>query len=284
MNKQTRNLVIFLLATFVWTWACYTPIAVSGNSPYQMPWMILLILGGMGPSLIGVIMVLLLSDKEERGDYWRRCFSFKQISFVWWLVIFLMFPVIYILTISVDVLQGGTWPAMEMLRGLVANPAAIPLTAFISFMSGPWAEEFGWRGYALDRIIKPLGVIPGTILLGLIWGVWHLPLFFMPATAHGQLGFGFAGFWTFNLRSAGLALLMTWVYLKTNRSILSAIFMHFTSNFTGQLLMPLTSRFEVVNMIVMVALGLAFCARLTIETQTPASQPYTGGLKKEKAS
>lgn len=284
MNRQTRNLVIFLVATFVWTWACYAPIALSGNSPYQMPWMILLILGGMGPSLIGVAMVLLLSEKAERRDYWLRCFSFKQISFVWWLVIFLMFPAIYILSVSVDVLMGGAWPAMEMLRGLIANPAAIPLTAFISFMSGPWAEEFGWRGYALDRIIKPAGVIRGTIILGLIWGVWHLPLFFMPATAHGQTGFGFAGFWTFNLRSVGLALLMTWIYLKTNRSILSAIFMHFTSNFTGQLLMPLSSRFEVVNMILMVGLGLALCARLTSATRLPAAQPNSGRLEDENAA
>jgi hypothetical protein len=80
MKKETRNLSIFLVATFIWTWSCYTPIAVSGNSPYQMPWMILLILGGMGPSLVGVVMVLLSKDKEQRRDYWRRCFSFRQVS------------------------------------------------------------------------------------------------------------------------------------------------------------------------------------------------------------
>jgi hypothetical protein len=65
---------------------------------------------------------------------------------------------------------GGELPGMEMLRNLIANPLTIPLAAFISFMSGPWSEEFGWRGFALDRIIKPLGVIPGTIVLGVVWG------------------------------------------------------------------------------------------------------------------
>jgi uncharacterized protein len=262
MKKENRELLIFLTATFVWTWACYTPIAVTGNSPYQMPWMILLILGGMGPSLIGVLMVIFTQEKAHRRDYWRRCFSFKQVSLVWWLVIFLLFPLIYGVSIAIDLVLGSPFPGMEMLRGLIANPLAIPMTAFISFMSGPWAEEFGWRGYALDRILKPLGIIPGTIVLGLIWGVWHLPLFFMPATAHAQSGFGLAGFWTFILRSVGLALLMTWVYLKTNRSILSAIFMHFTSNFTGQLLMPLSSRFDVLNMLLMLVIGLAVCLPL----------------------
>jgi len=265
------------VATFIWTWAFYAPIALSGNSPYQMPWMILLILGGMGPSLMGVTMVLLTLDREGRRDYWRRCFSFRQITPIWWLLIFLMFPVIYGLSIAVDVALGGSIPEMAMLRSLIASPTAIPMTAFISFLSGPWAEEFGWRGYALDRTLKPFGVIPGTILLGLVWGVWHLPLFFMPATAHAQMGFGFDGFWTFILRSAGLALLMTWVYLKTSRSILSAIFMHFTSNFTGQLLMTLSHRFEVVNMILMFAIGLVVCARVSVLPQMPAPRMAPGG-------
>jgi uncharacterized protein len=272
MKNESRNLVIFLVATFIWTWACYTPIAVTGNSPYQMPWMILLILGGMGPSLIGVVMVSLSKDKPARRDYWRRCFSFKQVRFVWWLVIFLIFPILYALNIGLDLALGGALPGMVQLRSLIANPAVIPLTAFISFLSGPWAEEFGWRGYALDRIMKPLGIIPGTLVLGLIWGIWHLPLFFMPASGHGQMGWGFDGFWAFNLRSTGLALLMTWVYLKTNRSILSAIFMHFTSNFTGQLLMPLDGSSNVVNMILMLVFGLIACATLKNPWRAPAQE------------
>ena len=46
MDKQTKNLLIFFAATFVWTWAFYTPIAIGGHNPYQMPWIILLIFGG----------------------------------------------------------------------------------------------------------------------------------------------------------------------------------------------------------------------------------------------
>ena len=93
MIREARNLTIFLVGTFLWTWAFYAPIAISGNSPYKMPWMILLILGGAGPSIIGVIMVLLTYEKEERREYWRRCFSPKRIPLRSWLVIFLIFPV-----------------------------------------------------------------------------------------------------------------------------------------------------------------------------------------------
>jgi hypothetical protein len=109
-------------------------------------------------------------------------------------------------------------------------------------------------------------------LLGLIWGLWHLPLFFMPATAHGQMGWGLGGFWSFILRSVGLALLMTWVYLKTDRSILSAIFMHFTSNFTSQLLYPFSGSSNVVNAFLMLIFGLIACSTLKAAWKAPAPE------------
>jgi membrane protease YdiL (CAAX protease family) len=262
MNKETRNLLVFFAATFIWTWVFYAILAVGDHNPYQMPWTICLILGGMGPSLVGVAMVLLTCTPEGRRDYWRRCFSFRRIGLPWWAIILLIFPAIYGLSVAVDVTLGGSLPGMAQLKNLIANPVSIPLAAFISFMSGPWSEEFGWRGYALDRMLKKLGVLPGSILLGLVWGVWHLPLFFMPATWHGQIGFQFTGFWSFILRNAGLALLMTWVYLNTDRSILSGMLMHFTSNFTGQLLAPSSAHYEAIAALLLLGIGLVLCARL----------------------
>jgi CAAX protease family protein len=267
MNKQIRNLLIFFVVTFVWTWAFYAPIATGGHNPYQMPWMILLIFGGMGPSVVGVAMVLLTLDKEARRDYWRRCFSFKRISGFWWAIILLLFPILYGLSILIDIAMGGSLPGIIQLRSLIANPLTIPLVAFISFMSGPWSEEFGWRGYALDRIISPFGLLTGTIVLGFIWGIWHLPLFFMPDTWHGQIGFGLTGFWMFILRSIGLALLMTWVYVQTDRSILSGMFIHFTSNFTSQLIAPTSARFEVVEAIILFLVGITVCLLMNRKSQ-----------------
>jgi membrane protease YdiL (CAAX protease family) len=267
VNKQTKNLVIFLALTFLWTWAFYTPIAAGGHNPYQMPWMILLIFGGMGPSVIGVLMVMFTLDNAARRDFWRRCFSFKRIGGLWWAIIFLLFPILYTLSILIDMAMGGSLPEMTQLRSLIANPLMIPLAAFISFMSGPWSEEFGWRGYALDRIMTPLGLFGGTISLGLLWGVWHFPLFFMPDTWHGQIGFGLTGFWTFMLRSIGLSLLMTWVYLGTDRSILSAMLMHFTSNFSSQLLASVSVRVEVLETVFIFVAGLVACLLMLQKNQ-----------------
>lgn len=278
MDKDTRNLAIFYAATFVWTWACYLPIALTGNSPYQMPWMILLILGGMGPSALGVLMVLFTYDRQQRGEFWRRCFSPRRIPGWMWLFVFLIFPVIMLTASLIEMVLGGSLPGMEQFRALMAAaPWQWPLAAFISFMSGPWSEEFGWRGYALEPTLRKWGIWRGTIGLGFLWAVWHLPLFFMPATWHGEMGFRLAGFWTFIAGSIGLALLMTWVYLNTNRSILSGMLMHFTFNFSAQLAGPFSDRFEIERMLLVLLVGVGVMVLFTKKALVKKAQPAAAG-------
>jgi uncharacterized protein len=258
MVKQTKNLILFLAATFLWTYAFYAPIAIGHHNTAQMPYTILLILGGMGPSVVGVGMVLLNRNKAERRDYFQRCFSLKRIGRGWWGVIFLIFPVLTALSIALDLVFGGYLPEFALLKTLIANPVSLPLVAFISFMSGPWSEEFGWRGYALDRIISRLGTLRGTLVLGVLWGVWHLPLYFMAGTWHGEMGFRLAGFWSFVVYQVGLSLIMTCVFLRTHRSIFSAMLVHFTSNFTSQLTTPASDSYEILRSLLILAAGIAF--------------------------
>jgi uncharacterized protein len=113
----------------------------------------------MGPSLVGVAMVLLTFEKERRREFWRRSFSLRRIRLPWWDMIMVTFPLLFAVSIALDLVLGGTTPRMSEFKSLLANPATLPLTAFISFLSGPWSEEFGWRGYALDPLLKRLGII-----------------------------------------------------------------------------------------------------------------------------
>jgi membrane protease YdiL (CAAX protease family) len=259
MNKETRNLILFFLATFAATWGTYFTIVINGWDPYTMPGMVFLLIGGSAPSWVGVLMVLFTYDKARRRDYFRRCISFKQIKLPYWGFIIFVFPIMYMLNISLNVLTGDALPGMTNLKAFIAQPWIVPLALFMSFLSGPWSEEFGWRGYSLDPLLKRFGILRGSVILGFIWGIWHLPLFFMPQTWHGQMGFKFAGFWTFMIYSIGLAMMMTWVYLKTNRSILSGFMMHLANNFSGNLFLPYSDRVVVMHMIVILALGLVLC-------------------------
>jgi len=261
MSKETRNLILFFAATLAATYLTYFTIVLKGWSPYQAPGLFLFLIGGSSPTWVGLLLVLFTCDKDQRRAYFKRLLP-RLIPGRWWAIIVLIFPFIFLIAYAIELLLGGSLPGMEPLKTYIAQPWLLPLVLLMGLGSGPIPEEFGWRGYALDPLMRRFGRIRGTTVLGLIWGVWHLGLFFMPQTWHGQLGFRFAGFFTFVLGSVGLALVMTWVHVNTRGSILAAILMHFFSNFTSTALSPHPDQVEIIRMVVLLALGLALCLSL----------------------
>jgi hypothetical protein len=89
-------------------------------------------------------------------------------------------------------------------------------------------EEIGWRGYALPRLAARFGFARASVLLGLIWGIWHLPLFVLPAHAnYGQ------SFWLFVFGSTALSVAMAWLFVHTRGSVALAMLMHSAVNQTN---------------------------------------------------
>jgi membrane protease YdiL (CAAX protease family) len=105
---------------------------------------------------------------------------------------------------------------------------------FILFF-GPVPEELGWRGYALYSLQDRWNALVASVILGIMWALWHLPLFFIQGTYQFNLGMGTVSFWLFMLSIIPQSILITWIYNNTQRSILSAIMYHFMLNLTGEL-------------------------------------------------
>ena len=154
MKKETRNLILFFGATIAATWASYFMIIFNHWDPFSMPGKVFLLVGGSAPSWVALLIIFFTYDKDQRRDYFRRCFSFKQIKLPYWAFIVFVFPVIYTLIIALDALMGAALPGMINLKAYIAAPLSIPFALFISFFSGPFSEEFGWRGYSLDPLLK----------------------------------------------------------------------------------------------------------------------------------
>lgn len=260
--KGLKSVLLFFALSFIWTWAFYFAIIIFGLNPYEGVGTALLICGGCSPTFVGLIMVLATYSKERKIEYFKRVYQAKRISPRWWLFIVLCFPAVLAVSIGIDLLSGGVAPEMTNLNAVIMNPVTFLPLILLSFMSGPFSEEFGWRGFALDPLLGRFGFTKASALLGTVWGLWHLPLYFMPQTWHGKMGFGFEGFWTFMLMSIGLSLLMSWVYVNTNRSILSALLMHLFSNFTAQLLAEVSPKVELLRGLLIFALGLCVAIRM----------------------
>jgi uncharacterized protein len=86
-------------------------------------------------------------------------------------------------------------------------------------------EEIGWRGYALPRLAERIGLAPASMVLGLIWGCWHLPQFFIrEADTYGQ------SFFLFVMQVTALSVAMAWLYARTNGSLLLTMLLHAAVN------------------------------------------------------
>ena len=256
METQRKHTALFFLLTFVWTWVCYFAIVGLGLSPYQGTGMILLILGGCSPTFVGLILMMATYPKAQRIDYLKRIYQARRIGAKWWLFILLFFTWVTPLAVVLDMAAGGGLPGMANLKAIAANPLIYFPLLLLSFMSGPFSEELGWRGFALEPMLRTLGYTKGCAALGLIWGAWHLPLYFMPETWHGKTGLGFSGFGMFLLFSVGLSFIMGWVYLNTGRSILSAMLLHLANNFPAQLFEPVSRRADVLREAIVLIIGL----------------------------
>jgi membrane protease YdiL (CAAX protease family) len=96
---------------------------------------------------------------------------------------------------------------------------------------GPLSEEIGWRGYALDRLQTRWNSLTSSLIVGMGWGLWHLPLFFMVGTSQHELAFPFVGFLVGTMANS---VLFTWLHNNTSRSIWTAIFFHWIFTYAAQ--------------------------------------------------
>jgi membrane protease YdiL (CAAX protease family) len=228
---------LFFAFVLGWSYIFWIPTALSGLG-LDSPIVILgYVIGGLGPPLGGVVFTYLTRGKEGRCDYWLRIIDPRRIKFRWYLVIFLFIPALTALAAFLDALLGGSGATWEeaAVNFLSAPLDIIPFVLYLFFV-GPFAEELGWRGYVLDRLQERWNALTSSLILGIVWALWHLPLFFIRGTYQFNLGAGSFSFWLFMLEIIPETVLITWIFNNTQRSTLAAILFHFTGNFTGELI------------------------------------------------
>lgn len=240
MNTRTKSTLsspwAYFFATFAWTWLIWGMAVVLRASMETNLGRVILLLGVMGPMVTGIGFTYLTRDKAGRRSYWMRVVNVRQIPTRWYLVILLFAPVLNTLAALADVLTGGsgaTWG--EAARNFLPNPlSVIPSILFASLI--PFIEELGWCGYALDRLLDRRSALVASVTLGVMWSLWHLPLFFIEGSYQASLGVGTPAFWLFMIGIVPLSVVIAWVCNNTGRSTLAAILFHAMVNFSGEVI------------------------------------------------
>src|SRR5215204_4893818 len=128
---------------------------------------------------------------------------------------------------SLNALLGG--PAMSVDATLLS---AVLLLAFMIFPGSALGEEVGWRGYALPRLQTGRSALSASLILGVIWGFYHLPLYFT-----GQAFRPLSLFPPFFIMAIALSVILTWVYNSIGGSLLMVVLLHATINLPLKLLL-----------------------------------------------
>ncbi|MCF7931109.1 MAG: CPBP family intramembrane metalloprotease [Acholeplasmataceae bacterium] len=229
---KTKTLRNFFVITFIWAWVLWMPFVLPSFGLYEMTEtleglvMLAVMIGAFGPLIAAMILTYRDGGKEKVRQYFRKCLNFK------------IKPIYYLMAILLGLVITAAAHYLTNLSGLdnlpnnlIPEGINIPIYVLIIpyllmlFILGGGQEEFGWRGFAQEPMQERLGVLKGSILIGLIWSLWHLPLWFIIGEGHS-----YYPFLAFMLYATSWSVIIGIMYNLSGKKMVVAWIMHAVGN------------------------------------------------------
>jgi membrane protease YdiL (CAAX protease family) len=214
-----RQAVVFSILSLALSWSAWGVAILTDSS--AAGWRVA---GAFGPSLAA----LGLAAISGRSDLSRLLSGFSRWRASPWAWVFALLgtAAIGVTALLLDMAAGGEvdWPAAQVLM----LAPVIFLWVLLFSVAG---EETGWRGYLLPRLLSLTGPVRASLALGLVWALWHLPLWALPGDFHAAIPA-----WLFGVQILAVSVLYTWLWLRSGGSLVLAHVFHAASNTTLGLL------------------------------------------------
>ncbi|MFN2363200.1 MAG: CPBP family intramembrane glutamic endopeptidase [Halarsenatibacteraceae bacterium] len=230
-----RQGIGFIRLAIVLSWLGWLPAAISQESMVDSNFV-------MGFYLLGRVMLIVASlififvnyNSRSRQRIKKELFTKRNFSIKWALFIILI-PVIFNLVtaglsklILNNEIQYLSQISFESLLSL--GPVFIILLLIPAIY-----EELAWRGIALYELQNGWSSLKSGLIVGLAMIVWQLPLYFIIGTSHSTMTVTSIQFWLYQINILILAVILTWIYNRTGRSLLAVILFNFTYYFTEEI-------------------------------------------------
>lgn len=236
---KRHSLVIGIILMFLLTW----PIDLANSKvlPIQFPFLVYLFLG-WGFVFAAVIMTWLTLGKASVVSLLKRYLQWR-VHWRWYLAAFLLMPALTAGGVFLHAVLSGVPPDFSTVMGhkIFGDTAYLPLFILPFFIVDLIAngEEIGWRGYVLPRLQAKYNALVSSLILGVIWGFWHLPKYL----SHWNT----VSFAWFMIHTMAFAVVLTWLYNNTKGSLLLVSLCHASSNTAG-VFMPMANTVSGENM------------------------------------
>lgn len=230
---------LFLFGVLAYTWSLLGIAALMRGELFAFPKVMLYALGGLGPIIVpGLLISLGYWDKNiDRNAvaFYRRAFNPCTLPLRWTAIILGMVLVLAVGPVLLDksvLSEQGLFdfgPGIFLLVGLIFGAL----------------EEPGWRGYAQEGLQRRMSVFWASLLVGIFWALWHLPLFFIGGTYQAGLGIGSPAFWSFNLALIVGSPVYAWLFNAPGRVIFAPLLYHGLGNLFREMVPGVSNTAEV---------------------------------------
>ena len=254
----------FFLVTYGVAWLLWAPLVFSRGLPPAAGFLLAL-LGSLVPSAVAVMLTALLHGRRGVRSLLARLVKWR-VGLRWYLVVLLV-PLLVLLAVGISVLLGGAVPTVD-----ASILTIVILFAFHIFPGSALGEELGWRGFALPHLQDTRGALATALILGPLWGSWHLPLFLANTDSRPL-----ALFPLFVLSAIALSVVLSWLYNSTGGSLLLVVLLHATANLPVTLLIAPLGRQAMIQPFAIFTAMLVLLAAVAVwmagATNLSRSQP-----------
>ena len=235
-HNTERKPWIFFLLTFAYSWLLWLPSILSGwgvEIPFDVAvyTAVVVPIGAFAPLFAALTLIFQKGRWAGVKAFLRQAVDFRAKP-LFYLLALLLPIVIHLCAHYLAPLMGFEVADTLFPTDLPVSPIimAIPYFFLMIFIGGG-QEEFGWRGYAQQPLQDRFGVIPASLLIGVVWGLWHLPLWVMPGDGHSTYPFI-----AFLIMTTSISLAYAWLFNKSGKKLLIVIIFHAMNNTAAPLL------------------------------------------------
>lgn len=219
---KRHAVIAYWVLALAFSWLIWLPLIIQaqGWANLQVPFAVHY-LGAFGPLLSSVIVTWLMSGRAGLTELWSRIVRWR-VGWLGWLAGGLpigLFALAAVITIAI----GNPPPALALLGQVNYLPYLGVLALPFWFVTYGLGEESGWRGFALPRLQNGRSALRATLILWIMWALWHIPAFFYLDT-YRALGLGMFPLFALGLLAG--AIVFTWIYNTTGGSVLIAALYH----------------------------------------------------------
>lgn len=257
--RRADPLVLYFVGTFLVSWSFgFGAILIFEQSDLLRRFVMQFVV--LGP-LVGAVVAMIVRGESITAWIHRRVLRLPSLQ---WLVVIPLLVVVHeigrIAVIAV-VPPFGLHPVAPIGTNMLVG---LPIAILSATMVGGGLEEFGWRGYALPRLQERTTALRASVILGVVWWVWHLPQYV-------AVPYGVSAFAAFLVATVGLSLLLTWVFNGSGGVIWSAVLLHGVHNGLQSV-----AGFFAIDRLILYSLAGAFAALLLLTY--PLCRYGLGGL------